>query len=197
MINSIFSLIRFKSILWFLLIVNFFGTIYGYYWYRYQITDTPNWLRVFVPDSPTASLFLCFVLLGYILKQQNGLLEAFAFVSLLKYGIWAVVMNLFVLVIENGLDITAYLLIFSHAAMAIEAIILAPFFKVRRWQLLLASFWTLQDVIFDYVFNTMPSYYMLFQYRDWIGLFTFYLSVIVIFIGYYFLIRKNRLKLDI
>ncbi|MBP0724199.1 DUF1405 domain-containing protein [Bacillus sp. RG28] len=191
------AFLRLKSILWILFIVNLLGTIYGYYWYRFQIEETVYWLRIFVPDSPTASLFLCIVLLGYLMNQQNGLIEALAFVSLIKYGIWAVVMNCFVLFIQKELNLTAYLLIFSHAAMAFEAILFAPFFKVKAWQLIVASIVILQDVIFDYVFNTMPTYYMLFQYRDWIGLFTFYLSVFAIFLGYSLLLKKNRLKLNI
>jgi uncharacterized membrane protein YpjA len=197
MINSLLAFLRLKSILWILFIVNLLGTIYGYYWYRFQIVDTVYWLRIFVPDSPTASLFLCIVLLGYLLNKQNGLIEALAFVSLIKYGIWAVVMNCLVLFIQKELNLTAYLLIFSHAAMALEAILFAPFFKVKAWQLIFASIVILQDVIFDYVFNTMPTYYMLYQYRDWIGLFTFYLSVFVIFVGYYLLLHKNSLKLNI
>ena len=197
MINSLLAFLRLRSILWILFIVNLLGTIYGYYWYRFQIEDTVYWLRIFVPDSPTASLFLCIVLLGYLLNRQNGLIEALAFVSLLKYGLWAVVMNCLVLFIQKELDITAYLLIFSHAGMALEAIFFAPFFRVKAWQLALASFLILQDIIFDYVFNTMPTYYMLYQFKDWIGLFTFYLSVFVIYVGYSMLLNKNSLKLNI
>lgn len=40
-----------------LLLVNAAGTVYGYYWYRYQLAETPPLFLPFVPDSPTASLF--------------------------------------------------------------------------------------------------------------------------------------------
>ncbi len=89
----IYSLMRLRSSLIALFIVNVLGTIYGYYWYKSQLFETPDWLRIFVPDSPTASLFFCFVLLLWIFNKQNGLIEALAYVSLVKYGIWAVAMN--------------------------------------------------------------------------------------------------------
>lgn len=183
---------RLRSSLIALFIVNVLGTVYGYYWYQYQLIDTPEWLRVFVPDSPTASLFFCFVLLLWIFKKQNGLIEAFAYVSLVKYGIWAVAMNGAVLYLAGGLDLIAYMLIFSHAGMALQAILYAPMFKVKKWHLTIASIWILQDIIFDYVFGTMPVYRMLAFYQDWIALFTFWLSIFVILIAYFQLILKNR-----
>ena len=46
-----------KPMLLLLLIINFFGTVYGYYWYLPQLTNTPAKFLIFVPDSPTATLF--------------------------------------------------------------------------------------------------------------------------------------------
>ncbi len=188
-------MLRLKSNLIVLFIINVLGTIWGYYWYRFQIYDTPKWLRIFVPDSPTASLFFCFVLLLFILNKKNGLLEALAYVSLLKYGIWAVVMNGIVLYLTGGLDLVAYLLIFSHGGMALQAMLYAPTFEVKKWHLAVASVWILQDLIFDYVFGTMPEYYMLSDYKIWIALLTFWLTIFVIFIAYYQLILRNRTKM--
>ncbi|WP_088069183.1 DUF1405 domain-containing protein [Gottfriedia luciferensis] len=193
--NILYSMLRLKSNLIVLFIINVLGTIWGYYWYRFQIYDTPKWLRIFVPDSPTASLFFCFVLLLFILNKKNGLLEALAYVSLLKYGIWAVVMNGIVLYLTGGLDLVAYLLIFSHGGMALQAMLYAPTFEVKKWHLAVASVWILQDLIFDYVFGTMPEYYMLSDYKIWIALLTFWLTIFVIFIAYYQLILRNRTKM--
>ncbi|WP_218276334.1 DUF1405 domain-containing protein, partial [Pseudomonas sp. FW305-BF6] len=97
-------LMRLRTSLIALFIVNVLGTIYGYVWYQYQLIETPAWLRIVVPDSPTASLFFCFVLLLWFFKKQSGLIEALAYVSLVKYGIWAVAMNLAVLNIEGQLN---------------------------------------------------------------------------------------------
>ncbi|WP_088044136.1 DUF1405 domain-containing protein [Bacillus sp. EAC] len=188
----LYSLIRLRSSLMALLIINILGTFYGYYWYGIQLKDTPGWLRIFVPDSPTASLFFCFVLILWLLNKRSGLIEALAYVSLVKYGIWAVLMNAMVLYLARGLDTIAYMLIFSHAGMALQAILYAPVFKVKKWHLVVASIWILQDLIFDYVFGTMPQYYMLVDYQNWIAFVTFWLSIFVILIAYYQLIFKKR-----
>ena len=74
-VNILNSLMRLRSSLIALFIVNVLGTVYRYYWYKYQLIDTPVWLRVVVPDSPTASLFFCFVLLLWIFKKQNKTLK--------------------------------------------------------------------------------------------------------------------------
>ncbi|PEJ53843.1 MULTISPECIES: DUF1405 domain-containing protein [unclassified Bacillus (in: firmicutes)] len=178
-----------------LFIINVLGTAYGYYWYIPQLAYTPSWLKIFVPDSPTASLFFCVVLLLFILNKQNGLIEALAYVSLLKYGIWAVIMNGMVLYVKGGLDTIAYLLIFSHGAMAVQALLYSQTFRVKKWQLVVASIWILQDLIFDYVFGTMPEYFMLSDFRIWIALITFWLTILVIFLAYYQLIFKKRARM--
>ncbi|MEE6451870.1 DUF1405 domain-containing protein [Gottfriedia acidiceleris] len=192
--NLLYTMLRLKPNLIALFIINVLGTIYGYYWYKSQLEITPGWLKLFVPDSPTASLFFCIVLLLFILNKRNGLIEALAYVSLMKYGIWAVIMNGMVLYLSGGLDAVAYLLIFSHGAMAIQAVLYARTFLVKKWHLTVASIWILQDVIFDYVFGTMPEYYMLSDYRIWIALITFWLTIFVILIAYYQLILKNRAR---
>ena len=85
-----------RSFLGLLLIINIVGTAYGYYWYKTQLAETPTRFLLFVPDSPTASLFFVFVLIAFLWKKNWRLMEALALVTLFKYGIWAVVMNFLV-----------------------------------------------------------------------------------------------------
>src|SRR3954453_15648514 len=108
-----------RHFLWLLLVINIFGTIYGYYLYKWQLVETPAIFLAFVPDSPTASLFFVFVLIAFLLRKNWPLLEALSIVPLFKYGIWVVVMNLLVFFVQGGLDWTGYMLIFSHFAMAV------------------------------------------------------------------------------
>lgn len=56
-----------KRFLLLLFTINFLGTIYGYYWYRSQLSLTPDIFLVFVPDSPTASLFFTIVFVFFCL----------------------------------------------------------------------------------------------------------------------------------
>ncbi|MDO5660817.1 MAG: DUF1405 domain-containing protein, partial [Staphylococcus xylosus] len=91
-IKSLWELMLYhKGILYFLLLCNLLGTIYGYIWYGEQLSITETQFKIFVPDSPTASLFLCFVLVTFILGKNIPVFEALAFVSLIKYGVWAVI----------------------------------------------------------------------------------------------------------
>lgn len=57
MMAWLYALLASRSVVWLLFAVNAAGTAYGYYWYRYQLADTPPLFLPFVPDSPTASLF--------------------------------------------------------------------------------------------------------------------------------------------
>lgn len=183
--------------LWLLLIVNIAGTIYGYVWYGWQLEETPPIFLIFVPDSPTASLFFVFVLLAFLLKRNWPLLEALAIITLFKYGIWAVVMNVLVYFVTGEMNIEGYMLIFSHLAMAIQGLLYAPFYRMKRWHLVVAGIWTLHNDVIDYVFKMMPRYHMLDQYMAQIGYFTFWLSILSLAIAYYMCIRSNRFVLKI
>lgn len=182
--------------MWLLLIVNTIGTIYGYIWYESQLKDTPAIFLPFVPDSPTASLFFVFVLIAFLLGKNWPLIEALAIVTLFKYGIWAVVMNLLVLNISGYLDPSGYMLIASHGAMAVQGLLYAPYYRMKLWHLVVAGIWTLHNDVIDYVFFMMPRYHMLNEYMPQIGYFTFWLSVLSLFIAYYAGVRKGRFTLS-
>jgi uncharacterized membrane protein YpjA len=194
--NWIYAFLANRNVLLLLLIVNIIGTLYGYYWYGWQLADTPTKFLVFVPDSPTASLFFVFVLIAFLLKRNWGLMEALAIVTLFKYGIWAVAMNLLVLVETGELDWLSYMLIGSHFAMAVQGILYAPFYRIKVWHIIVTAIWTLHNDVIDYVFMMLPRYPVLALYTPQIGYFTFWLSILSVGIAYYFGIRKNRLKLS-
>lgn len=194
--NWIYAILANRNVLLLLLIINIIGTLYGYYWYGWQLADTPTKFLPFVPDSPTASLFFVFVLIAFLLKRNWGLMEALAIVTLFKYGIWAVVMNLLVLVETGELDWLSYMLIGSHFAMAVQGILYAPFYRIKVWHIIVTAIWTLHNDVIDYVFMMLPRYPVLDLYTPQIGYFTFWLSILSVGIAYYFGIRKNRLKLS-
>ncbi|MFV2048095.1 DUF1405 domain-containing protein [Metabacillus sp. YM-086] len=186
-----------KPIIFIMVLINFFGTVYGYYWYRYQLADTPAHFYIFVPDSPTASLFFLIVVAAFIMKKNLPLIEALAIVTLFKYGIWAVIMNLLVLIVNGSLPWEGYMLIASHFGMAIQGLLYAPYYRFKAWHLIVAAIWTLHNDVIDYVFGMMPRYSMLMDYINQIGYMTFWLSLISIFLGYYFVIRKTSRKLQL
>ncbi|MDT3426793.1 putative membrane protein YpjA [Paenibacillus forsythiae] len=160
------KLLKRRAIIWLLLAVNIPGTIYGYIWYGNQLAYTaahyPSWLLPFVPDSPTASLFftLALILLLYPPKTMAGmaaraLIEALAVVTSVKYGIWAVAIILAGGYQGGTIGWQDWMLISSHAGMAVEALLYARFFICRR-MLPLALLWTLLNDTVDYSWGVYP-----------------------------------------
>ncbi|WP_223066647.1 DUF1405 domain-containing protein [Paenibacillus caui] len=154
-------------ILWLLFICNLLGTIYGYIWYGSQLQDTVNnypvWLVVFVPDSPTASLFFTLSILFLLLEHRfvkwlkiRMLIEALGVVTSIKYGIWAVAM-IFAGAYQGGtLAWQDYMLTASHLAMAAEALLYVRFFRCGTWMILCAAAWTFLNDTVDYSFGVYP-----------------------------------------
>ena len=186
-----------RLILWLLLIINILGTIYGYIWYGWQLADTPKKFLLFVPDSPTASLFFVFVLVAFLLKRNWPMIEALAIVTLFKYGIWAVVMNILVFVEKGSLDLVSSMLILSHLGMAIQGLLFAPYYRIKLWHLVVAAIWTLHNDVIDYVFFMMPRYSILDKYVPQIGYFTFWLSIASLLIAYILCIKKDKFQLKL
>jgi len=181
-----------KNFLILLFIINLIGTIYGFLWYGEQIADTPPLFVLFVPDSPTASLFFTIFLLFFIFGKNLPYIEALAIVTLFKYGVWAVVMNILTLLVEGALHWTGYMLMISHAGMAIQGLLYAPFYKMKWKHLIVAAVWTLHNDVIDYVFGMMPTYGSLTVYMNEIGYFTFWLSILSIYIAYVLTIKQNK-----
>ncbi|WP_226034700.1 DUF1405 domain-containing protein [Aquibacillus saliphilus] len=182
-----------RTFLILLLIINTFGTIYGYIWYEGQLVITPAKFLIFVPDSPTASLFFVIFLLFFIMGKNVPYIEALAIVTLFKYGTWAVVMNILTLVVSGDLSWSGYMLIASHGAMAIQGLLYSQFYKIKMKHLVVAGIWTLHNDVIDYVFGMMPRYSTLSEYMNQIGYFTFWLSVVSIGIAYFLSVKKNNI----
>lgn len=182
-----------KKILTTLFIINLLGTIYGFIWYKGQLAITPPIFLPFVPDSPTASLFFTIFLLFFIFGKNIPYIEALGMTTLFKYGIWAVMMNLFTLYIDGSLSWQGYMLIISHGAMAVQGLLYAPFYAIKWRHLAVAAIWILHNDIIDYVFGMMPIYSSLTAYMNEIGYFTFWLSILSIFVVYKLMIAKTDL----
>ncbi|MGN1402448.1 MAG: DUF1405 domain-containing protein [Bacillus sp. (in: firmicutes)] len=197
MVNLLYSVLRHQSMIMLLLLINIFGTFYGYIWYTGQLLDTEPLFLPFVPDSPTACLFFVFVLAAFLFRTNWGLFEALAFISLFKYGVWAVCMNLLTLYVTGTLHWTGYMLMASHLAMALQGLLYAPFYRIKVWHLSVAAVFTVHNEIIDYVFGQMPRYSQISMYANEIGYFTFWLSILSIFLCYWFGMRKERWTLTI
>ena len=191
-INRIWLILSHKSFLWILLYVNLLGTVYGYYWYMGQLEITEPKFWIFVPDSPTASLFFTIAIIGWLIGRNFKLIEALALITLVKYGLWAVVMNLLTLVETGTMDPVGWMLIGSHFAMAVQAVLYSRLYRFGAIHIAIAAIWTLHNDVIDYVFGQMPIYRDLMKHIDQIGYFTFWLSIACIYLAYW--VWKKRTK---
>lgn len=182
-----------KSFLWILLFINIVGTVYGYDWYMWQLEITEPVFWIFVPDSPTASLFFCFVIIGWLLNTNFRLFEALALITLVKYGMWAVVMNLLTLNETGSIGVAGWMLVISHGAMALQGVLYWSKYKFGFLSIMIAAIWTLHNDIVDYVFRQMPIYGDLMKVMDKIGYFTFWLSIACIGLAVWNWKRRHKI----
>lgn len=185
-----------RLVLWLLFICNFLGTVYGYVWYDSQLEYTwhhhPYWQIIFVPDSPTASLFFTFTLLFLLFPNQLGkfiklrmLIEGLAVVTSVKYGVWAVSM-IFAGAFQGGeLVWQDWMLVASHLAMAVEALLYVRLYKFGTTMLITAGAWTLLNDTVDYSFGVYPWLpEKLWDDVNEVMIFTFALTLVSILSGW-------------
>ena len=190
--TQIWQILSHRFFLWLLLIVNILGTIGGYIWYGGQLSITRPLFYIFVPDSPTATLFFSIAIIGWLLGKNWRVIEALALITLVKYGLWAVVMNLLAIIEVGSIGPLGWMLVISHLAMAIQGILYIPMYDIKLTQVSIAAIWTLHNDVIDYVFGQMPIYSMLSAYMSEIGYFTFWLSIACIALAYY--VSRKRLS---
>ncbi|EKF1958799.1 DUF1405 domain-containing protein [Listeria monocytogenes] len=192
----LYSLLANRSFLRLLFFGNLLGAIYGYIWYipQLQITEPRFWL--FVPDSPTAILFFTLALVGFLGKKHWPLMEALGFVCLVKYGLWAVGMNIFFMVDQRMLVWGSVALILTHGFMAVEGILYAPFYRFRIGHFMIAAVWVFHNDVIDYVLGQMPIYMGLEKFSPEIGYATFWLTVLVLWFVYDKTIKNKHLTLE-
>jgi len=194
-LQGIFTLLRHKAVLWIVGLINLAGTLYGYYWYEPQLATSKWYFYPFIPDSPTASLFLTIIVFLWIFGRRSRLFEALAFVTLIKYGVWAVVMNALMLN-ELGtsnayLTTMALMLMVSHGAMAFQALLFSPLMTFRIKELVLVAIWVVHNDVVDYVLGQWPRYPALAEHIKWIGYGSFWLTGLCLLMGYLFVARDS------
>jgi uncharacterized membrane protein YpjA len=172
--------------LWILIVINLFGSIYGFFWYENQLASTsPAWLRWFVPDSPTGSLLFTFFLIALLMGRSLPYLEAFAAVTNFKYGVWAVVMIFTGWVMGEDPHPTDYMLMFSHAGMAAESLLYYRFYSIKFRHIVMVAIWTIGNDLIDYSWDIHPWLPGTLAPFDFIvGIFTLWLSVFSLYLFY-------------
>lgn len=166
-----------RSWLMMLLICNILGMICGYIWYGEQLSHTPWHFKIFVPDSPTAILYLVISISLILIQKQNSIIEALAFVTLFKYGIWAVIMNILFIIEQGDITVNGLVLMFSHSIMAVQAIYFYPRFKRSMIGISVAMIWVFLNDYIDYFHLQFPYYDFITTHVWQIGVLSCCLSV--------------------
>ncbi|HCV2477265.1 TPA: DUF1405 domain-containing protein [Staphylococcus aureus] len=166
-----------RSWLMMLLICNILGMIYGYIWYGEQLSHTPWQFKIFVPDSPTAILFLVISISLILIQKQNSIIDALVFVTLFKYGIWAVIMNILFIIEQGDITVNGLVLMFSHSIMAVQAIYFYPRFKRSMIGISVAMTWVFLNDYIDYFHLQFPYYDFITTHVWQIGVLSCCLSV--------------------
>ncbi len=139
-----------------LLSINFIGSIYGFYWYQQQLSETPGLLKLFVPDSPTASTLFTLAVFFIIIKRPKPFITTWACAWLIKYGLWAVVINLHCLVIGGNYTFTNFHLTLSHLGMAIEGFLFMSKTNMNKYYIWIVIMLMLLNDVLDYGIGIHP-----------------------------------------
>lgn len=142
-------------------LVNLLGTLFGFYYYSNQLLSTDPVLWIFVPASPIATLF--FAASIYLNANNRGLqiLDALAFVSNFKYGLWTVFCLIYyseIFFSGNSTGLYSFMIV-SHLGMAAQAFMLFEWKNIGFNALIGAFLWYLFNDFIDYNFGTHTELY--------------------------------------
>jgi uncharacterized membrane protein YpjA len=142
---------------WVIAAINIAGTAFGFWYYRFQLADTPLAAWVLVPDSPVATLFIALSFIGYKLDWDADWLHALAFFGCLKLGLWTP----FVQLVVNGQGALwwgmYWFLIVSHLGMALEAFVIHRYATFSVPAVAVALFWYAGNDLVDYFLRVLDG----------------------------------------
>lgn len=154
-----------------LIAVNLVGAVFGFLYYAEQLMHTHPLMWPIVPVSPLATLYMALSLFcwrrgyGGLLAQ---LVHVLAFVGCVKYGLWSVYVQLF---IEDASQIPVLLwqfLLWSHAAMVLQAFLIYRYARFPLWAVGVVALWYALNDLLDFFVSVLggPHHTWLFALWD-------------------------------
>jgi len=139
------------NLVWPIVLVNLAGTAFGFYYYGFQFARTPAEMWLFVPDSPVATLLIALALATWKLGHPREWLIALAFFGNVVLGGWTVWMHLTFWAEFSYLHpAMRQFLIWSHAAMVLQAFVLHRIADFSPAGVGVATAWYVLDTTVDY-----------------------------------------------
>lgn len=143
-----------------LLVINVLGSLYGFYWYREQLAETPFYLWPFVPDSPLSSSLFAAALLFHLFGVTKPVFQVLACTVSIKYGIWAVIMITDYWSSGGPVAPTEIMLLVSHLGMAAEGAIFLRTYRFGIGAVLMSGALMLVNDLIDYGAGLHPYLFM-------------------------------------
>ena len=135
---------------WVIVAINLAGTAFGFWYYRFQLAQTPIVMWPFVPDSPTATLFIALSLTSWKLDYDVEWLHMLAFYGNIKLGLWTPFVQL-VLNGPGGIEPWLYwFLIVSHLAMSLQSFLIYRYAEFTVGAVAVTTVWYGLNDIVDY-----------------------------------------------
>ena len=139
------------NLVWPIVAINLLGTAFGFYYYGFQFSRTPVEMWLFVPDSPVATLFIALALATWKLGHPREWLIALAFFGNIILGGWTVWVHLAFWAEFSYLHpAMRQFLIWSHAAMVLQAFVLHRIGEFSPGAVAVATAWYALDTTVDY-----------------------------------------------
>jgi uncharacterized membrane protein YpjA len=146
-------------LVWLVVAVNLAGTVFGFWYYRFQLQNTALVMWPVVPDSPTVTLFMLASLVSWKLGQDRNWLHALAFVGNLKYGLWVVVVQLTINDVLTSGDPYYWFLLVGHLGMALQAFVIHRYATFTVPAVGVAVAWFGFNDIVDYFLPIVGDYH--------------------------------------
>lgn len=147
---------------WLIAAINLAGTAFGFWYYRVQFARTPLVMWPFVPDSPSATLFMALSLAMWRLGYDAEWLHVLAFYGNIKLGLWTPYVQL-VLNGPEGIALWLYVfLIGSHGAMALQAFVIHRYAEFPVAAVAVATIWYGLNDLVDYFVPLIGEYHHTF-----------------------------------
>jgi uncharacterized membrane protein YpjA len=135
---------------WLVVAINLAGTAFGFWYYRFQFTQTPFVMWPFVPDSPGATLLIALSLAAWKLDYDVEWLHMLAFFGNIKLGLWTPFVQLF-LNGPSGIEPWLYwFLIVSHLAMSLQSFLIYRYAEFPVSAVAVATVWYGVNDVVDY-----------------------------------------------
>ena len=146
-------------LVWVVVAVNLAGTVFGFWYYRFQLQNTALVMWPVVPDSPTVTLFMVASLVSWKLGQDRNWLHALAFVGNLKYGLWVVAVQLTNNDVLTSGDPYYWFLLVGHLGMALQALVIHRYATFTVPAVGVAAVWFGFNDIVDYFLPIVGDYH--------------------------------------